>query len=110
MKIVFYAGRYYTRDEMWSVIEAAGTIICNMLNLFQWTRILGPTGLSYIFTVIVEYFNIFCKLLVTGQIPLPFTPNTLFLFIHNTLFVHFSLLVLLVATTRQRSGCDHICI
>jgi hypothetical protein len=69
-KSILYTQNCNTWDEPWNVFEPAGATMCTMPDVFQWTRNSWQTGIPLCFDyVMVDHFNISCKLLVTGQVP-----------------------------------------
>lgn len=47
LKSIIYVQESNTWGELWNAIQVAGMTICNMPDVFQWTRNFGTAGLSF---------------------------------------------------------------
>jgi hypothetical protein len=79
-------------EELWNAIEVAGTTVCNMPDVLQWTRDSGAAGAVFLLTVMVDHVSFFWKPLVTVQ--MPFCSQLINCLSTAVLFVYLSSLML----------------
>jgi hypothetical protein len=79
MKSILYAQRCNTLDELCNSIEAAGTTMRNMPDVFQWIRNSWPTGLKFQ-PLLLTVNKMLCDIMLTANKVIRYTFMFTFLY------------------------------